>query len=179
VGPSAFNLVGDGTGLTGMSNNDANGNMVGTAQAPIDPRLGPLQDNGGPTKTYALLAGSPAIDRGLAPGLAPPADQRGVGRSGPPDIGAFEFLPPSPVPRARAVVAALVSRKVGKRRLLFVRVSFADSGALKAEVRSPFQKPAFRAVAVAAFDSDGDGVTDSVRLTARRGKKTLTRVLVL
>jgi hypothetical protein len=176
---SAFNLVGDGTGLTGMSDHDANGNLVGTALAPLDPRLGPLQDNGGPTMTHALLAGSPAIDRGLAPGLAPATDQRGAGRSGPADIGAFEFLPPPPVPPARAVVAALVSRKVGKRRLLFVRVSFADTGAVKAEVRSPFQRPAFRAIVVAAFDGDGDGVTDSVRLTARRGKKTLTRVFPL
>jgi hypothetical protein len=29
----------------------------------VDPMLGPLQDNGGPTQTHALLAGSPAIDR--------------------------------------------------------------------------------------------------------------------
>ena len=28
-----------------------------------DPMLGPLQNNGGPTETFALLAGSPAIDR--------------------------------------------------------------------------------------------------------------------
>jgi hypothetical protein len=108
---SAFNLVGDGTGLTGISNNDANGNMVGTALAPIDPRLGPLADNGGPTKTHALLPGSPAIDRGLAPGLAPAVDQRGVGRDGPPDIGAFEFTPPPPVqvqpPSAQALQAAV------------------------------------------------------------------------
>jgi hypothetical protein len=179
VGPSAFNLVGDGTGLAGISNNDANGNLVGTALAPIDPRLGPLQDNGGPTQTHALLPGSPAIDRGLAPGLAPAADQRGAGRSGPPDIGAFEFTPPPTVPPARAIVAALIRRKVGKRRLLFVRVSFADTGALKVEVRSPFQKPAFRAIAVAVFDADGDGAADSVRLTARKGKKQFTRVFVL
>lgn len=43
-----------------------------------NPRLGPLQDNGGPTLTHALLPGSPAIDAGdpaLIEGL--PADQRG------------------------------------------------------------------------------------------------------
>jgi hypothetical protein len=111
VGPSAFNLVGEGTGLIGISNNDANGNMVGTAQAPLDPRLGPLRDNGGPTKTHALLPGSPAIDRGLAPGLAPATDQRGVGRHGPPDIGAFELTAPPPgqvqPPSAQALQAAV------------------------------------------------------------------------
>jgi CSLREA domain-containing protein len=188
VGASAFNLVGDGTGLSGITNNDANGNQVGVTGSnpnPIDPRLGPLQDNGGPTFTHALLSDSPAIDRGLAPGLAPAADQRGVGRSGAADVGAFEFTPPPPpappppVVQARAIVAALVNKKMGKRRRLFVRVSFADTGALKAEVRSPFQKPAFRRILVAVFDSDGDGVADTVRLTARQGKTTWTRLVAL
>jgi hypothetical protein len=176
VTASACNLIGDGTGLTGISNNDANGNQVGTAASPIDPLLGPLQDNGGPTQTHALLAGSPAIDRGLSPDGAPPSDQCGVGRSGAPDIGAFEYTPP-PVAPARAIVAALVTKKVGKRRRLFVRISFADTGALKADVLSPFQKPAFRAIAVRVFDDNGDGLADTVRLTAKQGKKTLTRIL--
>ena len=41
-----------------------NGDMVGTAANPIDPELGPLANNGGPTKTHKLLAVSPAIDAG-------------------------------------------------------------------------------------------------------------------
>ncbi|MBC8163897.1 MAG: hypothetical protein H7Z42_22030 [Roseiflexaceae bacterium] len=58
-----------------------------------DARLGPLQDNGGPTLTHALGAGSPAIDAGSsAPAVCPATDQRGVarpvGRSC--DIGAYE-----------------------------------------------------------------------------------------
>jgi CSLREA domain-containing protein len=62
-----------------------------------DPLLGPLQDNGGPTWTRALLDGSPAIDA-VSAGCPPPAtDQRGVNR---PqgidcDIGAFELAAPS------------------------------------------------------------------------------------
>ncbi len=55
-----------------------------------DPRLGPLQNNGGPTQTRALLPGSPCIDAGTAVGT-PPTDQRGAGRAGPPDIGAYEY----------------------------------------------------------------------------------------
>src|SRR5262249_5320073 len=55
------NLIGDGTGMTGISN-AVNGNLVGSATMPIDPLLGPLQDNGGPTPTMALLPGSPAAD---------------------------------------------------------------------------------------------------------------------
>jgi hypothetical protein len=56
-----------------------------------DPLLGPLQNNGGFTRTMALLPGSSAIDSGYAADC-PAADQRGVARprgSGC-DIGAFE-----------------------------------------------------------------------------------------
>ena len=57
------------------------------------PKLGPLQDNVGPTRTMALKAGSPAIDKGGATGLA--RDQRDVTRiiGGGDDIGAVEFDP--------------------------------------------------------------------------------------
>jgi hypothetical protein len=57
----------------------------------VDPRLGPLADNGGPTRTRALRFGSPARNR--ASTAAPPRDQRGVHRFGVPDIGAFEAEP--------------------------------------------------------------------------------------
>jgi hypothetical protein len=65
-----------------------------------DPKLGALQDNGGPTWTMALLPGSAAIDAGNdAICAAPPVsglDQRGVARPQRPrcDIGAYEALPP-------------------------------------------------------------------------------------
>jgi len=63
--------------------------QIGTPAAPIDPLLGPLANNGGLSLTHALQAGSPAIDRGDP--AAPPEDQRGYGRVGVPDVGAFEF----------------------------------------------------------------------------------------
>ena len=47
-------------------------------------------DNGGPTPTHALLAGSAAIDGGV-PAACLAADQRGFARQGVCDIGAFEF----------------------------------------------------------------------------------------
>ncbi len=58
-----------------------------------DPMLGPLQDNGGPTRTLALHAGSPAINQAGATPLS--FDQRGSPRviGGKADIGAFEFDP--------------------------------------------------------------------------------------
>jgi predicted outer membrane repeat protein len=83
-----YNLIGDGTGMTGLSNG-VNGNEVGSLSAPIDPLLGPLQENGGPTQTRALLPGSPALNAG-APGQLGVPDQRGVVRKGGVNIGAYQ-----------------------------------------------------------------------------------------
>jgi CSLREA domain-containing protein len=80
------NLVGNATGCTLPP---GPGDQVGTAGAPIDPKLGPLADNGGPTHTQALQAGSPAIDKG-GPDCEP-SDQRGVPRTGTCDVGAYEL----------------------------------------------------------------------------------------
>ena len=59
-----FNILRDDTDCTF---NDTTGDQVGTGGSPIDPLLGALADNGGPTMTHALLDGSPAIDTGTAP----------------------------------------------------------------------------------------------------------------
>ena len=85
------NLIGDGSGGSGYAATD----LVGTSASPIDPMLGPLQDNGGPTWTMALLPGSPAL------GAGGPSDnewdQRGPGYArtvnGMTDIGAYEVQP--------------------------------------------------------------------------------------
>jgi CSLREA domain-containing protein len=83
-----FSLIGNGS-PSGITN--TNGNQVGTASAPIDPKLGSLADNGGPTKTHALLLGSPAIDAASTPDC-PTTDQRGVLRPQGTacDIGSYE-----------------------------------------------------------------------------------------
>ena len=65
----------------------------GTNLFGLDPLLGPLAYNGGPTLTRALLPGSPALDRGSNPeGLT--EDQRGYGSDrvvgAAADIGAYE-----------------------------------------------------------------------------------------
>jgi hypothetical protein len=69
----------------------AHGGMSNT-----DPLLGPLANNGGPTDTQNLLAGSPAIDHGTGSGC-PSADQRGVPRpqGSTCDVGAVEHTVPS------------------------------------------------------------------------------------
>jgi len=62
----------------------------------LDPLLGPLANNGGPTPTHALLPDSPALDGGDPAIPSPPAtDQRGFARIVGPvvDIGAVEQQP--------------------------------------------------------------------------------------
>ena len=66
-------------------------------QVGIDPQLGPLQPNGGPTETMAPAVASPAIDAGTSsPQACPATDQRGVARPQGTacDIGAYESAPP-------------------------------------------------------------------------------------
>jgi len=84
-----------------LSSDNGGGFLTATGdQINADPMLGPLQDNGGPTFTHALLPGSPAIDAG-DPSFTPPPDfdQRGPGypRVGNEriDIGSFEVQPPA------------------------------------------------------------------------------------
>jgi hypothetical protein len=117
---SDYNLIGDGTGMTGVSDG-VNGNLVGSADAPIDPLLGPLQDNGGPTPTHALLAGSPAIDAGNN-AYATDWDQRGPGYprivNGIIDIGAFEYQGDGSGPATLAVPPSLLLRGMGQSAVL-------------------------------------------------------------
>ncbi|HZK82981.1 MAG TPA: choice-of-anchor Q domain-containing protein, partial [Humisphaera sp.] len=69
--------------------------LTGTVASPLAAKLGPLANNGGPTKTAALLSGSPALNAGsnaIAANYGLTTDQRGVGRVrfGTVDIGAYE-----------------------------------------------------------------------------------------
>ena len=91
------NLIGKTHGSVGWVASD----LTGMIAAPLDAKLGPLQDNGGQTKTHALLSGSPAIDAGDNSVVGPPlnltTDQRGRLRqfNGTVDIRAYEVTPPS------------------------------------------------------------------------------------
>jgi excisionase family DNA binding protein len=83
-------------GNTAASNADVSGtistdtfNVIGG-----DPLLGPLADNGGPTRTHALSLANPALNAG-DPAITTGTDQRGTGfgrvEVGRADIGAFEY----------------------------------------------------------------------------------------
>lgn len=112
TGPSGENIYNSDGAVTSLgynlSSDDAGGYLSGPGdQINTDPLLGPLQDNGGPTFTHALLKGSPAIDAG-DPSFAPPPffDQRGPGFdrvvNGRLDIGSFEVQGPTPTPTPTA-----------------------------------------------------------------------------
>lgn len=96
-----FNLIGKSDGSSGFTSVT---DQTGTIARPLNPKIGPLANNGGPTQTMALLPGSPAIDKGKDFGLT--TDQRGptrpadasaipnaTGGDGS-DIGAFEIQGP-------------------------------------------------------------------------------------
>ena len=118
AGASGVNIANDGGTVTSLgynlSSDDGGGFLTGPGdQINTDPLLGPLQDNGGPTFTHALLPGSPAIDMG-DPNFTPPPsfDQRGSGSSrvvnGRIDIGSFEVQT-----QTGAIDLRALGRKVG------------------------------------------------------------------
>jgi hypothetical protein len=92
INDAGYNLDSDNTCGFSPDNNSISG---------VDPKLGALADNGGPTQTHALLKGSPAINKGNNAFAVDPdgkrlkVDQRGIGFprivAGSVDIGAFEF----------------------------------------------------------------------------------------
>ncbi len=85
---SEANLANRGGTITSygynLSSDDGGGFLNhATDQVKADPKLGPLQNNGGPSPTHALLAGSPALDKGkrnAITALALDTDQRGLVR---------------------------------------------------------------------------------------------------
>jgi predicted outer membrane repeat protein len=115
TGASGVNIFNNGGSLIthgyNISSDDGSGFLNGPGdQINTDPMLGPLQDNGGPTFTHALLPGSPAIDAG-DPNFTPPPyyDQRGPDflrvRNGRIDVGSFEVQAgsaPTPTPTPTA-----------------------------------------------------------------------------
>jgi hypothetical protein len=87
-----YNLFGNDGELTGNGTTD----ILFTGN--INTVLAPLANNGGPTQTMALVAGSPAIDAG-DPALIGSPDQRGIvrgsvaaGTGAASDIGAYEYV---------------------------------------------------------------------------------------
>ena len=108
ISPGGHSIVNESGTVTSYGYNisidDGAGYLNGPGdQINTDPLLGPLQDNGGPTFTHALLPGSPAINAGDPDFVGPPDyDQRGPDydrvRGGRIDVGPFEVQEPLPTP---------------------------------------------------------------------------------
>jgi len=126
------NLIGDSYASTGWNNTD----YLGSNADPLDPNLGALNNNGGPTLTMQPLVGSPAIDHGynaLISGVT--TDQRGQPRiytssgNANVDIGAVEGAE-EPVISVTATAAAGQTAVVGQNpSTYFALGSFTEQNA--------------------------------------------------
>lgn len=149
VATSQYNLIGINTGVVGLIHG-TNNNIVGTG-TPIDPLLGSLADNGGPTMTHLLLSGSPAFNRGSNPDDQD-FDQRGedflrtIGSQT--DIGALEVQIPF----------TAVGGGPGENR---VRIFDALTGTLITEL-TPYGPSFLGGIRTAVADVDGDGTWDLI-----------------
>jgi hypothetical protein len=144
--------------------------LGGNRPAGEDPRLSPLQNNGGPTKTHALLPGSPCINAGSNPANLT-TDQRGpnhprvVGSAA--DIGAFEIGAP-------AVSSVVVDDGSAQRsRVTSLTVTFSTQVTFAGAVASAFTltRTSGGAVNFAATANVIGGVT-VVTLTSFTGNET-------
>ena len=179
----SHSLIGNntGSGLTATSGSipDSNRNLIGGSGASgINPLLGPLQNNGGPTPTHALLANSPAFNRGsnalaldLTQGGSPAltTDQRGTvfarNQFGIVDMGAFE-----------SSVLDSLSGTAGNDAFVLTYSSTSTSGTLSVTLSTnngpvvnlgtfPMSSP---------LTINGLGGTDSVRVVGTTGNDTFT-----
>src|SRR5262249_25866255 len=139
------NLIGDVSTANVPFGTDPT-SQLGTTAKPIDPLLGPLQNNGGPTTGFAALAlpaiaplpGTRATDRGGSAGSVaaiPGTDERGLvrpdaGKNELPDVGAFEF---QDVALSVAVTPATASAPLGAADVFTVTVTNTGANALPAD----------------------------------------------
>jgi hypothetical protein len=156
-----FSAVGSAAGFT-LSAASGNNLPIGT-----DLKLGPLADNGGPTRTHALLPGSPAINAGSNPaGLT--FDQRGFNyarvQGAAADIGAFEMQPP------RVLTVAVNGGAVQRSRVTDVTVTFDAPVTLPAAPAA-----AFRLSRTGPGGPTGD-VTLAVDLSGSTAMRTVARL---
>jgi hypothetical protein len=155
------NAVGTGPDVLGAVS--ASFSLIGT-----NPLLGPLANNGGPTQTMALLAGSPAIDKGSNPANLT-TDQRGgtfprvVGPSA--DIGAFEV-------QATSIGATISSAVVNAGQANLTQRSMVTSFTVTFG-----QLVAFNGAATNAFQLTPTGSTGSVTLNVDLTGSTATQTV--
>jgi hypothetical protein len=128
LGSQGRNLIGNTQGGSGFDPTDL---------LNVNPLLGPLQNNGGPTQTMALLAGSPALNAGNPSQLGTP-DQRGVVRAGGVNIGAYQASASAFVLTVPGTVAAGTPFDVTVQVVdVFGQVAFGYTGTVTFRVTDP------------------------------------------
>jgi hypothetical protein len=146
LGSLGHNLIGNSSGGTGYTATDL---------LDVNALLGPLQDNGGPTQTIALLAGSPALNAG-DPAQLGVADQRGVIRSGGVNIGAYQASASALVVTVSGAVASGTPFDVTVQAVdVFGQVAFGYRGTVTFSVTDP--DPAVVLPADYTFTADDQG----------------------
>jgi len=155
----------------------------------VDPLLGPLADNGGPTKTHALLPGSPALDAGLAPVHVYELDGTLTDAMGGPDLAALGgsiFIPAGEYHFGPNQGLNLSSANIdpteytieidfsfdalsGFQKILDFKNLVADAGLYTLDDTLRFFGPSFSSGSILAVDTlhhlvlSRDGATDEVR----------------
>ena len=136
-----YNLIENPIGCTLVG--DTTGNITG-----ISANLGPLQLNGGDTRTHALLAGSPAIDGGDPANWCVDqdnnllnTDQRGYVRNGLCDIGAYEYLSPGTPTPTRTFTPSLTPSRTSTPSLTPSRTATASPASSSTPTRTSTPSP--------------------------------------
>jgi RHS repeat-associated protein len=89
-----------------------------------------------------------------------------------PAVPPLAVPPPAPV---HPVSVFLAAQGRGPKKRLVARAALSDGSSR--DLRSPFQTPQFSAIAAALYDFNGDGTFDSIRFTARKGHRRVSRVV--
>ena len=173
-GSVCWNLLGNLGGCTFTGNG-----IAGRGTIPLN-TFGPLQDNGGPTLTHALLAGSPAINSTYPQGCVNETgatlttDQRGGTRGAGVqcDVGAFEYGAQLPFAPTLDIDASITATKYDALTdgLLAIRYMFGLTGSSltanaigsTATRKDPAAIKAYLDGIRAALDIDGNGNVDAL-----------------
>ncbi|HTK76010.1 MAG TPA: choice-of-anchor Q domain-containing protein [Gemmataceae bacterium] len=173
--PGTVNLTNSAVGsASGFTPSAASANNLPTGAAL---NLGPLANNGGPTFTHALLAGSAAIDKGAIPaGVTLTTDQRGTGFPrlvGPAvDIGAYEVQATgSPASVQSATVNAGQANTTQRSQVTSITVTFSTT----VTFNGPPQTNAFQLTRTGPGTPNGN-VTLAVDLTGSTATQTVAKL---
>ena len=176
---SGINLIGDNTLANGNASTVLSfGDFVGDAATPLDPLLGPLSDNGGPTETMLPLRGSPALNPtggATVPGTFL-TDQRGPGFdriiADSMDIGAVEAPDYAAIDAANAAAAAQAAAEAAAAAQAAAEAAAAAQAAAEAAAQAAAEAAAAeKAAAEAAAAAAAEAAAEAAEVAAQAAAK--------